>query len=103
MEEGTKYSVFDELVGQQLDEGAVVSFLFEEREPFPVIVGLGEDAPVGAPQPGKAVGPGSSRDRMIVRQACLKAAASVLPRSDDPGAEVMRLAERFEQWVAEAG
>jgi hypothetical protein len=42
------------------------------------------------------------RDRMIVRQTCLKAAAELLAGHDleeDPPLDVMKAAQRFEAWV----
>lgn len=62
----------------------------------------GSSTPQDAPRTGLV---GADKDRAITRMACLKAAAETLTRAgvDNPDAdaalEVMKIAQRYEQWV----
>jgi hypothetical protein len=66
----------------------------------------GKAAESDSPTPGAPMRP-DVKERAIVRQTCLKAAAATVgpsvaalyPEATDVGLEVMRLAQRFETWV----
>jgi hypothetical protein len=72
-----------------------------------VEVGGTQNPPQSVATPGDAAQArppalGSDKDRLIVRQTCLKAAATRLEglASQDPAGDTLELAARFEKWVS---